>query len=479
MEDPQRLSPEQQAQLEMFNEVTANARDPAGAIQLLQACNWNVEQALALHWTAGDDTTGAAASSAPSASSNAASGLAAPLLNPEQGNRQAVAPDRGAAGSAEGPFAGALSRTGIFGRFVQGALQFGATILHVLGTFIFGGATAFLGDGAASGGLLTRALATQYPQLQFPVLYEGSFVQALQEARRDAKLLVVYLHSENGRFTQNFCNQVLSNDFIRMMLDENFLVWGGDITRMESHRVAQMIHARQYPCFCVLLPASVDEIRVIGALNGDIQVDPTVALLTTCLEEMEMHRSEIVARREQHVEDRSLRQEQDVEYQQALEMDKKREEDAKAARIAEEEQQKVEADRLGEEARVAEKAQQEAEDEAAQVEKQRVESEAKRKRKASELEMPGPEAKARICIKLPTGQRTERKFAADATLADVYKWADCLPFLPENQDKGLVVPERFMLKTSFPSRELTEMDRTILELELAGAMVLLAEIEDD
>jgi len=94
--------------------------------------------------------------------------------------------------------------------------------------------------------------------------------------------------------------------------------------------VSQLIHARQYPCFCVLLPASVDEIRVIGALNGEVQTVAAIELLAACLEEMESHRAEIVARREQQQEDRTLREQQDREYQEALEMDRKREEQQQA-----------------------------------------------------------------------------------------------------------------------------------------------------
>lgn len=468
------LNAEQRSQLEMFNEVTANSRETSGAIQLLQACNWNVEQALTLHWTAGDDaastataTSGAAASSGGPASSTAAADLATPLLAEEQGNRLPVvgAADRGGVNI----FGGAVSRSGLVGRLVSGAWRFGATVLQLICTFVFGGANTWIDNGQASGALLRRSLTAQYGQQgTLPNFFDGSFAQALETARRDAKLLIVYLHSENGRYTRTFCTEVLTNEFVRLMLDENFLLWGGDICTMESHRVAEMIHARQYPCFCVLLPASIDEIRVIGALNGAIQVDATVALLTSCLEEMSMHRSEIIARREQYSEDRSLREDQDREFQEALAFDRSREEAAK-----------LEEDRLREATSLAEEQQRKEAEEAATVEAKRLEVETQRRRKASALEPPGPDAKGRISIRLPAGQRVERKFISAATLGDVYEWAECLPYMPENAEKGLVVPERFMLKTSFPSRNLTEMDRSIQELQLSGTMVLLAEIEDD
>lgn len=41
------------------------------------------------------------------------------------------------------------------------------------------------------------------------------------------------------------------------------------------------------------------------------------------------------------------------------------------------------------------------------------------------------------------------------------------------------IPARFVLKTSFPSAELTSMDSTVEELELSGAIILLIEAEED
>ena len=54
--------------------MIADAREPDAAAQLLASCNWDVEQALQLHWaTAGDAAEG---SGAPAASSS----MSAPLL---------------------------------------------------------------------------------------------------------------------------------------------------------------------------------------------------------------------------------------------------------------------------------------------------------------------------------------------------------------------------------------------------------------
>jgi FAS-associated factor 2 len=352
---------------------------------------------------------------------------------------------------------------------MSGIRRISLSVFTIVCTFIFGPGGPRLRGGATSGAAFGRALNAAYgAELRLPVFFSGTFAQALQAARLDVKLLVVYLHSENAQHTQNFCTQVLSNDYICTMLNENFLLWGGDVLRVETHFVAQMMHARQYPCFCVLLPANADEIRVIGALHGEVQVDAAVGLLTTCLEEMDAHRAEIVARREQHAEDRSLREQQDREYQEALEMDRRREE-----------QQQLLAQEQREAQRLVEEQLQQEQEALSRHEAQQQELQERRRRQAAELTPEGPEARARISLRLPAGQRVQRRFLTSATLKDVYAWADCAAYLPENEGRDLVVPDRFLLKTSFPTKDLVEMNNTVEDLQLAGTNIVLAAIEDD
>lgn len=338
----------------------------------------------------------------------------------------------------------------------------------LLYNFIFGGGGGHLG-GPASGDAFRRALQNSYGgQLALPQFHEGSFSQAISSARQQLKLLVVYLHSEHARYSQSFCSDVLGHDLIREQLDENFVVWGGDVARMEAHQVAQMIRVRQFPSFCVLLPASVEEIRVIGALHGQIEVDAAFGLLTACMEEMASHRAEIVAQQAQHAEDRNLREQQDREYQEALEMDRRRQEEREAQRRDEEESRKQ-----------AEELRRQEEEERARIAAAAQELEEKRRRLAANLATPSSEATARLAVRLPSGQRVDRKFVPSAKLREVYEWAECVAYLPESAGKGLEVPDRFVLKTSYPARDLTEMESSVSDLQLAGTNIMMAAIEDD
>lgn len=466
----EQLSDEQASALAMFREVTADARDQQASLQLMKSCNWNVEQALQLHWATGEDEPMPQAPSRAMGSSGGGLGagpMAAPLLGPGAGGAGASSAGSQPQGLASEPARGGGLGSSLFGWIARGLKQIGTSVFNVLFTFIFGPGATLGGD--VSGAALNRALTASYgPQLVLPQFHEGSFATAISAARRDMKLLVVFLHSEHSRFAQRFCTDVLGNDLIRTQLDENFIVWGGDIARLEAHQVAQSIRVRQFPSFSVLLPASVEEIRVIGALHGQIELDAVTALLTACMEEIETHRSEIMAQQFQRDEDRSLREQQDLEYQQALEMDRQRE--------AQREQQEKE------EAAARKQAEDEArkeQEEIAKIESERQALQAKRQSAAAALPTPGPDCKASIALRLPTGQRVQRKFLPTAALAEVYAWAECVAYLPENEGKGMEVPPRFVLKTSFPTAELTDMDRTVEELKLAGSNLMLSELDGD
>eukprot|EP00439_Symbiodinium_sp_Y106_P058788 s1545_g8.t1 len=240
------LTEEQRSALAMFREVTANARDEVASMQLLQSCGWNVEQALSLHWASHDDDA------PPAAASSVTAPLSAPLLG--GGGRSAAATHGSvqAVPTNDGPSTG----FGFMSWIARGIKAIGASVFGLLYNFIFGGGGGHLG-GPASGDAFRRALQNSYGgQLALPQFHEGSFSQAISSARQQLKFF-----------------------------QENFVVWGGDVARMEAHQVAQMIRVRQFPSFCVLLPASVEEIRVIGALHGQIEVDAAFGLLTACMED--------------------------------------------------------------------------------------------------------------------------------------------------------------------------------------------------
>lgn len=219
-----------------------------------------------------------------------------------------------------------------------------------------------------------------------------------------------------------------------------------------------------------LLPVSVEEIRVIQRVSGQVEPDAAVAMLHACMDEMGSHRAELVARQDQHTEDRQLRVDQDAEYQEALALDRQRAEERQREEAARQEVER--------EQRELQEAQQAI---IKRSETEKFDLDERRKRAAQKMveQGIGEDYTARIALRLPAGQRLDRRFRPGDTLEVVYAWADCLMHLPENEGKGLVVPMKFVLKNSYPAKLLVEKEKTIQELQLAGASILCQEVEDD
>merc|ERR1719428_131910 len=92
---------------------------------------------------------------------------------------------------------------------------------------------------------------------------------------------------------------------------------------------------------------------------------------------------------------------------------------------------------------------------AAAEELERIEAEKrnlseKRKQMAASLPVPDASATVRVSMRVPSGQRMMRNFGPDEKLQAVYDWAGCCAFLPDNISKGIEIPKKFDLSTSFP-----------------------------
>lgn len=55
------------------------------------------------------------------------------------------------------------------------------------------------------------------------------------------KLLFVYLHCDTASQTDNFCREVLTNDLNLSLLEQNYVVWAGDITHRVVYDLARTL----------------------------------------------------------------------------------------------------------------------------------------------------------------------------------------------------------------------------------------------
>lgn len=176
---------------------------------------------------------------------------------------------------------------------------------------------------------------TKYPV--HPVFYQGTYAQALNDAKRELKFLLVYLHSETSspsmtagtqRITEtiNFCRNTLSNGDVITYINNNMLIWGCDIASPEGYRVSHSINARtgHYPLL-VIIALRDNKMTVICRMEGDCQPDELLARMRRVVSENERWLSAARHERLERSFNQTLRAQQDVAYEESLKADREKE----------------------------------------------------------------------------------------------------------------------------------------------------------
>lgn len=279
-----------------------------------------------------------------------------------------------------------------------------------------------------------------------PTFLECSFHDALKKARTDFKFLLVYLHSSLHDDTVPYCTGVLTAPMVVDFIDDNFLMWAGDLSVSEPYRVSTILSACRYPFIGVL--SNVDGTpAIIERIEGLIDSEELLRKLATILETQGPALIAARASVEERERDRLLREEQEEEYLQAL-----REDEEKEQRQAEEERRRLEEDRAREE-----EARRVEEEERARV--TRRQTELNRKRNSVPPEPREGESKVcNVAIRLPDGSRLTRKFRQSDTLQALYDFVDV------NEVAGLEIGG-YDLVSNYPRKVHTDTGST---LEAAG-----------
>lgn len=262
-----------------------------------------------------------------------------------------------------------------------------------------------------------------------PIFYRGSYNQALDEAKRELKFLLVYLHCEDHQDTDQFCRTVITNQrFIDFLSENNLLFWSASVTSNEGYRVSQHLRESTYP-FLALIVVKHNRMVVVRKLEGTQPLDTLLTELKLSIEENESGLTAARIDRQQREMNTLLRREQDEAFAESLKADQEKERK-----------------------KMAEKTKKEAEEKA---KKEKELEESKRKERLLLLrdvlvsEIPAePEPKdpnsCKIVIKLPNGTRLERRFNKSQSIRYLYYFVFCQKEAPIN----------FQIRTNFPPRDL-------------------------
>ncbi|CAD7080011.1 unnamed protein product [Hermetia illucens] len=356
----------------------------------------------------------------------------------------------GGRGSNDSPPSGI---TGFLGYLVNCVFQFCYSTLSSLVTTllnIFRSSERIVTDPLGDVMNFIQSYSEKYPQ--HPVFYQGTYAQALSDAKRELRFLLVYLHSDASKNADvhSFCSQTLSDSSVVEYINRNMLLWGCDISSPEGYRVSHSINARAYPIM-VLIGLRANKMIIMGRMEGDCTPEELLRRLRMVVTDNEVWLSQARSERLESNLRQSLRQQQDEAYEESLRADeekerRKRQEREELMRIQREEEERI-------------RAEQEKKDEIARLKVELA------SRVPSEPPHGAPNAIS-VVFKLPSGARIERRFLTTDSLQDVYNYIFCHP----------ASPDTFEITTNFPKRVLHSNDstgsRTLIEVGLKHREVL-------
>lgn len=274
---------------------------------------------------------------------------------------------------------------------------------------------------------------------------------ALQFARRETKLLFVYIHSPLHHESEVFCSQVLASPEVGAYVNANFVAWGGSVRDGDARAFANGINVSAYPYVALLDSVSGSGTSLVMSCEGFLDVD---GLIGACEEALSSQNTSLDSARARVAEadaNRRLREEQEAAFAESLARDAARAREVEVQR----EREEAERARIAEEQRVAEEKKMR-EEEAERARLETIESRRVEKTKALKLRdepQDGAEGVSKLAIRLPDGSRAERRFYSTDTIADVYDFVDTLEDLDEAE---------YSLITNFPRRTFARGDTVSL-----------------
>nr|CAB3509553.1 unnamed protein product [Spodoptera littoralis] len=278
-----------------------------------------------------------------------------------------------------------------------------------------------------------------------PVFYQGTYAQALNDAKNELRFLVVYLHSESASETQNFCRTTLADPEVIQYINTHALFWGCSVESGEGWRVAQSVGGRRYPLLCVVCVRE-HRMTVVARSEGACSPHQLLQRLRRVVTDNEPHLAAARADRVEREVTARLRAAQDEAYAESLAADQEKERRRAADRAARELREHQDLQRRQQE------------------ERHKLDLVEARQAMASRLS-PEPAAGSGtvvLLIRLPGGERLTRRFTLTHTTQDLYDFVFSHP----------QSPEEFEITTNFPKRVLARGADSLMDVGLKDRDVL-------
>lgn len=261
-----------------------------------------------------------------------------------------------------------------------------------------------------------------------PVFYQGAYSQAINDAKRELRFLLIYLHEDGNSDSILFCQNTLCDAGVIDFINSRMLFWACNVSSPEGYRVSRTVRVRKFPFLSLIVLRENNSMTAVARIEGCVDPPELMRRLRRAIEVNEHAVTSIRLDRERLNADKVLREEQDQAYYASLKADQEKE------RLKKEQQDKIEL----EEQRVRDKA----------AERNRVLMERER-RKSEVREMMPPEPAVhqdgvvRIMLTVPSGAHLERRFLKTQSLKYLYYFILCHDQCPDD----------FKVLSNFPKGE--------------------------
>ncbi|PQE21310.1 ubx domain protein [Rutstroemia sp. NJR-2017a WRK4] len=307
---------------------------------------------------------------------------------------------------------------------------------------------------------MKREFEEEYGPNNLP-FFDGGYAQALDLAKKDLKFLLVHLLSPEHDDTFDFVRGVLLSEEVTAFINDptnNIIFWAGDVRDSEAYQVSTALRCTKLP-FTALITHTPEHgstsMSVVARLSGPDSPGAFIAKLQSAIGQHSEKLAAARAARSAQQFERNLRQEQDSAYEQSLAQDRERarqRREAEAAAAAEEKRKK---DEEAAAARLAENREQWRIWRSQQIE--------------PEPEATQTENVVRIALKMPEAARITRRFRADASIEELYAFADCYNILQSNETYDVASPpEGYEHKYDF--RLVQTLPRVVYEVADGGTI---------
>ncbi|KAF2197790.1 UBX domain-containing protein [Delitschia confertaspora ATCC 74209] len=291
--------------------------------------------------------------------------------------------------------------------------------------------------------------------------FENGYAQAYDMAKKELKFLLVVLVSPEHDDTSSFIRDTLLSqevvDFIRAP-ENSIILWAGNVQDSEAYQVSAALNCTKFPFAALVVhtpQVSATAMSTVARITGPTPPPQFVSKLRQAIQQHSEPLTRARAQRAEMQATRDIRQAQDSAYERSLAQDRER------AR-----KKREEAERKAREEKEAQEQEQAKEREARKLEQWR------QWRASSIPSEPAAGGKdiVGISLRMPSGDRVVRKFAADAAVEELYAFVECYDILQseEGVPKGVEEPKDFEHEYRF--QLVSPMPREVYEVKAGGSI---------